>query len=99
MKTVSRSMPFARSGPGKHFLGSAHTLRNYETAFFDFELSDNNSFEQWSAEGRLDQLQRAAKRVKTLLGAYEPPPLDPARDEALRTYIEERKRGMPDQIA
>ena len=90
---------FREIGPGKHYLGSAHTLANYQTAFHDFDLSDNNSYEQWSAEGRLDQLQRAAKRVKTLLGAYEPPPLDPARDEALRTYIEERKRGMPDQIA
>src|SRR5580700_8921302 len=89
---------FREIGPGKHYLGSTHTLANYQTAFYDFDLSDNNSYEQWSAEGSLDQLQRAAKRVKTLLGAYEPPPLDPARDEALRTYIEERKRGMPDQI-
>jgi trimethylamine:corrinoid methyltransferase-like protein len=37
-------------------LGSAHTLANYQTAFYDFELADNNSFEQWSAEGGRDQM-------------------------------------------
>jgi trimethylamine--corrinoid protein Co-methyltransferase len=28
---------FREVGPGSHFLGSAHTMRNYETAFYDFE--------------------------------------------------------------
>ena len=41
-------------GPGKHFLGAAHTMRNYETAFYESELSDSNSYEQWSEEGSLD---------------------------------------------
>ena len=42
---------FREIGPGRHHLGSAHTLANYQSAFYDFELADNNSFEQWSAEG------------------------------------------------
>ena len=42
---------FREIGPGRHYLGSAHTLANYQSAFYDFELADNNSFEQWSAEG------------------------------------------------
>ena len=45
---------FREIGPGRHYLGSAHTLANYQTAFYDFELADNNSFEQWSAEGGRD---------------------------------------------
>lgn len=90
---------FREIGPGKHHLGSRHTLLNYQTAFYDFELADNNSYEQWSAAGGLDQRQRAADRVKALLSAYEPPPLDPSRDEALREYIERRKRMMPDEFA
>jgi trimethylamine--corrinoid protein Co-methyltransferase len=53
---------FRELGPGNHFLGSAHTLRNYETAFFDFELSDNNSFEQWSLEGARDIVWRANQK-------------------------------------
>lgn len=38
-------------------------------------------------------------RVRALLSAYEPPPLDPSRDEALREYIERCKRMMPDEFA
>ena len=89
---------FREIGPGKHYLGSAHTLANYQTAFYDFELADNNSFEQWSAEGALDQLQRANRRWKALLESYQAPPLDAAQDEELCAYILQRKRAMPDEI-
>ncbi len=89
---------FREVGPGKHFLGSQHTLANYETAFYDFELADNNSFEQWSADGSHDQLTRANKRWKAMLESYEAPPLDPAKDEELREYIQRRKASMPDDI-
>ena len=89
---------FREIGPGKHYLGSAHTLQNYEAAFYDFELADNNSFEQWSLEGRQDQLARANKRWKAELAAYQPPPLDQAKDEEIRDYIERRKREMPDEL-
>ena len=87
---------FREMGPGKHYLGCAHTMANYQTAFYDFELADNNSFEQWSADGAQDQLARANKRFKALLESYEAPPLDPAKDEELRAFIERRKRDMPD---
>jgi trimethylamine--corrinoid protein Co-methyltransferase len=83
-------------GPGKHHLGSTHTLANYQTAFYDFPLSDNNSFEQWSAEGSKDQLVRANARWKELLAGYEQPPLDVAKDEAIREYIERKRSSMPD---
>ncbi len=90
---------FQEVGPGKHFLGSRHTLANYETAFYDFDLSDNNSFEQWSAEGAQDHLARANKRWKAMLERYEAPPLDAAKDEALREFIELRKAALPDDMA
>ena len=90
---------FREIGPGKHHLGSTHTLANYQTAFYDFELADNNSYEQWIAEGAQDQLVRASRRWRALLASYEAPPLDPSKDEALTDYIERRKRGMPDEFA
>ena len=37
---------FRENGPGKHFFDCAHTMANYETAFFESPLSDNASFEQ-----------------------------------------------------
>lgn len=87
---------FEEVGPGKHFLGSAHTMRNYETAFFDAELSDSNSYEQWSEEGSLDIVQRANKKWKKMLAEYVPPPIDPGVDEALRDYVARKCAAVPD---
>jgi trimethylamine--corrinoid protein Co-methyltransferase len=83
-------------GPGSHFLGSAHTQANFLTAFYRSPTSDNNSFEQWQAEGGLDTAQRANAQWKQMLASYEDPGLDPAIDEALKAYMAERKSSMPD---
>lgn len=83
-------------GPGKHFLGCSHTQANFEHAFYRSPIADNNSFEQWDAEGRQDIAQRANARWKRLLSEYQAPPLDPAVDEALQTYIAQRKAAAPD---
>ena len=63
-------------GPGSHFLGSAHTRANFETAFYRSPVADNNSFEQWESEGALDAAGRANRLWKDMLARYEPPPLD-----------------------
>ena len=84
------------NGPGQHFLGSAHTLANFETAFYRSEVADNNSFEQWQEDGSLDAPQRANRIWKKMLAEYEQPPLDPSVDEALRDFIARRKAAFPD---
>ena len=86
-------------GPGKHFLGCAHTQRNFESAFYRSPLADNNSFEQWQAEGSLDIAQRASTRWKRLLAEYQAPPVDPAMQEALEDFVARRKASMPDSFA
>jgi trimethylamine--corrinoid protein Co-methyltransferase len=80
-------------GPGSHFLASGHTLRNVETAFFHSSIATTASFEQWQAEGSLDEAQRANGIWKDMLKAYVPPPIDPAVDEALSQFVAERKAG------
>jgi trimethylamine--corrinoid protein Co-methyltransferase len=88
---------FHEVGPGQHFLGSAHTMRNYETAYYDFELSDNNSYEQWSEAGSLDITRRANAKWKKMLAEYEPPAIDVGIDAALRDFIERNKAAVPDR--
>ncbi len=83
-------------GPGSHFLGCAHTQANFETAFYRSSIADNNSFEQWLAEGEQDAAQRANKIWKRMLQDYEAPVLDPAIDEALQAYVAKRKAAAPD---
>jgi len=83
-------------GPGHHFLGSAHTQANFETAFYRSTISDNNSYEQWDSEGGLDAAQRANKLWKKKLAEYEAPPLDPGIDEALQEFMTKKKYEFPD---
>ena len=83
-------------GPGQHFLGCDHTRANFETAFFRSSVADNNSFEQWEADGSLDTAQRANQIWKKMLNDYDMPPIDPAVDEALLAFIRQRKESFPD---
>ena len=85
--------------PGNHFLGTAHTLANFETAFYRSDTADNSSYEQWSEDGALDAAQRANALWKRRLAEYEPPALDDATDEAMREYIARRKTELPDEFA
>jgi trimethylamine--corrinoid protein Co-methyltransferase len=84
------------NGPGQHFLGAAHTLANFETAFYRSSVADNNSFEQWEAEGAKDADVRAEAVWKRMLAEYEPPSIDDAKDEELREWIERKKASFPD---
>jgi trimethylamine---corrinoid protein Co-methyltransferase len=86
------------NGPGQHFLGSAHTLANFENAFYRSTTADNASYEQWLEDGGLDAAQRANTIWKTRLAEFEPPPIDDAVDEELREFITRRKSEMPDEI-
>ncbi len=82
-------------GPGGHYLGHPHTQENFQEAFFMPELFDNNSIEQWIAEGEVEITERALNHARKLLAEYQEPRLDPATDEALRDYIARREREIP----
>jgi trimethylamine--corrinoid protein Co-methyltransferase len=83
-------------GPGSHYLGSKHTQANFETAFYRSTIADNNSFEQWLAEGEKTAAQRANEIARNWLGMYEKPTIDPAVEEALTAYVAAKKASMPD---
>lgn len=53
---------YAEVAPGGHFLGCAHTIRNYQTAFYEPKLSDNDNVESWEEGGSKDMRQRAYDR-------------------------------------
>jgi trimethylamine--corrinoid protein Co-methyltransferase len=82
--------------PGGHFLGSSHTLGHYTSAFYEAQLSDSNSVEQWEEQGAKDAARRSYDRWKKLLADYQPPPLDSARREALEDYVARRKSALPE---
>src|SRR6187397_334438 len=87
---------FLTNEPGTHFLGHAHTLANFESAFYRSPVADNSSFEQWELEGANDAAVRANGLWKRALAEYEPPPLDDAIQEELDEWIGQKKASFPD---
>ena len=86
-------------GPGSHYLGSAHTRANFESAFWRSSLADNNSFEQWRDDGEKDIVVRANAKWKQMLRDYVAPPLDGGIDEALLEFMAKRKAELPDGVS
>ena len=86
-------------GPGGHYLGHPHTQENFERAFFMPQLFDNNSFEQWTADGEKEITERALTHAKKLLAEYEEPSLDPAKDEELQAFIARREQEVRGDVA
>ena len=84
--------------PGGHFLGTAHTLANFESAFAMPELMDSDGYEQWLASGGGDAATRGAKKAAQLLADYDEPTLPDDIDEALRDHVERRVREIPETL-
>lgn len=82
--------------PGEHFLGTEHTLSNFETAFWVSQQADNSSYEQWEEAGSQDSVKRAAATWRRLIDTYEAPPLDEAVRQELDEWVARRKAEFPD---
>jgi trimethylamine--corrinoid protein Co-methyltransferase len=88
--------PLLTTGPGQHYLGTEHTLANFESAFWTSQTADSNSFEQWESEGSKAAVDRAHERWRQMLSEYEAPPFDDAVEHELASWIEQRKGSFPD---
>ena len=86
----------AEVGPGSHYLGCAHTQANFQTAFYRSPLADNNSFEQWQAEGEKRIEMRANALCRNWLDSYQAPALDPGIADGLVDFVSRKKESMPD---
>jgi trimethylamine---corrinoid protein Co-methyltransferase len=86
----------AAVGPGGHFFGSDHTLQRFEHAFYRPILADWRNFETWQEDGARTAAERANSIWKQLLAEFRPPPMDPARIEAIDDYVARRRREIED---
>ena len=82
---------YAEAGPGQHFLGTQHTMRHYETAFYQHTVFTMDNYEKWADEGSQDSYQKATSIWKQLLKDYETPPLDEAIAEELKAFVAQRR--------
>ncbi|MPV86032.1 trimethylamine methyltransferase family protein [Ostreibacterium oceani] len=86
----------AELGPGQHLFSTAHTMRHYQTAYYDSALDDNQPWEHWTEQGGIDMATRANQRWKQLLADYEAPPIDATIDAELQAFIQDKKDHTPD---
>ena len=87
---------YLETEPGGHFLGSAHTMRHYQDAFYEPKLSNSENVESWEEAGAKDMRRLAFERWNMMLDAYEKPPIDAGTKEALSDYVARRKSELPD---
>ena len=78
-------------GPGGHFFGCAHTQARYRTAFFSPMISDWRNYESWREAGSPTAYDKANRLFKEKLAAYQQPPIEPERLEALQEFVARRK--------
>ena len=86
----------AELGPGQHLFSTQHTLRHYETAYWESTLNDDQPWETWSEKGAVDSAMRANLQWKKTLAEYEAPAMDEGTDEALQDFIARRKASVSD---
>ena len=85
--------------PGGHYLGTAHTFANFETAFAMPELMDANGYEQWAAEGALDLEARGVNKARQMIAEHEMPPMPDDVLAELDDFVARRESELPDNVS
>tara|TARA_Y100000588_G_scaffold364522_1_gene428257 strand:- start:1015 stop:2565 length:1551 start_codon:yes stop_codon:yes gene_type:complete len=84
--------------PGGHFLGTAHTLANFQSAFSMPEMMNSDNYEQWLADGGHSAEDRAVAKCRELLDSYEEPALPDEVSEELDEFVARRWNELPDLV-
>jgi trimethylamine---corrinoid protein Co-methyltransferase len=71
------------NGPG-HFLGSDQTLQLMQTDYLYPSVGDRKSPNEWNEQGGLDVAERAALKVREILGSHFPNHVSEAVDAEIR---------------
>ena len=85
------------AGHGGHFFGTAHTLANYTTAFYEPIVSDWSNYETWAEKGEKTAYQRANKVYRQCLADYQQPPIDEQVKLTLEKYVVQRRQELETQ--
>ncbi len=85
--------------PGDHFLGTEHTLANFESAFFMPELMDGEAYETWNVNGRSDANDRGIAMARQVLADYEEPSLDDAVLAELTDYKDRMRSEISEAVS
>jgi trimethylamine--corrinoid protein Co-methyltransferase len=77
--------------PGANYFSAKHTQERYENAFYSPLISDWTNYEAWNLNGGNWTAQRAHKMYKQIIKDFQPPPIDEAIKEELKSFVARRK--------
>lgn len=75
-------------GPGGQFLTTDHTYQNFRKEFWQPNLSNRETYDQWRLNESLPLITRAEKRVQEVIDSYEVPQLDKTIEQKLKSFVE-----------
>jgi len=76
-----------RVGPGGNFLMEAHTLEHFREEQWFPDLTDRQTYENWTKAGAKTMGTRANEQVKKILAEHQPEPLSPERRKAIADIV------------
>lgn len=85
--------------PGDHYLGTQHTLANFQSAFMMPDLMNTDSYEQWTIDGAKDAAARASEKIRAQLARYRQPALPEDVDAELRDFVDRRRSEIPELVS
>ena len=74
-------------GPGGVFLSEHHTVDHMREALSIPQLSDRDSYEDWSQKGKLSRVEVAKERVKEILSKHKPFPLSESVKKKMKEVL------------
>ena len=79
-----------------HYLGSAHTMRNYKNAFYEPALSDSENVKSWEEKGAKDMRTRTYDRWNALFRPIRTTTDQRSKKRGFKAFITIRKAELPD---
>ncbi len=69
-------------------------MRHYKTAFHQHKVFSMDNYELWEEKGSQDSYEIANGVWKKMLKEYQKPALDPAIEEELNAFVDQRRAEL-----
>ncbi|MDW7674330.1 MAG: trimethylamine methyltransferase family protein [Bacillota bacterium] len=81
-----------RVGPYGNFMGDEHTVQHFKENWHS-DLSDFNTYENWTAGGSLTMVERARKKIDKILNSHKPEELDQEKRIKIEEILAEARKS------
>ena len=82
-----------RVGPGGNFLGDDHTAKHFRENW-KTDLSDFNTYENWSENGSKTMVERARDQIKQILETHQPKPVTDEVRASIEAVLDNARKKL-----